>query len=237
MTRPTLRHVAAVAGTALVALVLGACGSDNDDNRDPVPARYTITVTNLTANQPLAPAAVVLHGGGYAAWRIGEPASAGLEVLAESGNPATLRAEAEMDPAVAATTAGSAVFGPGESTVLVVEGVVGGAAELEIAAMLVNTNDAWAGITGLDLGGLQVGDGLTVSLPPYDSGTEPNEETAATVPGPAGGGEGYNAAGGEGFVAFHPGVVTSDDGLAGSALNESHRFQSPVASAHVVRTR
>jgi len=233
----TIRQIAAVAGTLLAVAALSACGSDDNDDRDPVPARYTITLTNLTANQPLAPAAVILHDGGFAAWRIGQPASAGLEVLAESGNPADLIAEADAQAAVIATAAGPGVLSPGESSAVTLEGMVGRAAALEIAAMLVNTNDGWAGISGLDLGSLHVGDELKADLAPYDAGTELNEETAATVPGPAGGGEGLNAADGEGFVAIHPGVVTSDDGLATSALRESHRFQAPVARAHVVRTQ
>lgn len=235
----TIRYAAAAAGAVLAVLALSACGSSNGDDQTPVPApsRYTVTLTNLTANQPLAPAAVILHDGGYAAWRVGQPASAGLEVLAESGNPADLNAEADADATVIASAAGAGVLGPGASGDVTLEGVVGATAELEVAAMLVNTNDAWAGSSGLDLGSLQMGDVLTVSLTPYDAGTELNGETAGTVPGPAGGGEGFNAANGEGFVAVHSGVVTSADGLVGSALDESHRFQSPVAQVQVVRTQ
>ncbi len=233
----TIRHTAAAVGAVLAVLAMSACGSNDDNDQTPVPApaRYTVTLTNLTANQPLAPAAVILHDGGYAAWRIGQPASAGLEVLAESGNPADLNAEADADATVIASAAGAGVLGPGASGDVTLEGVVGATAELEVAAMLVNTNDAWAGTSGLDLGSLQVGDTLTVALAPYDAGTELNGETAGTVPGPAGGGEGFNPSDGEGFVAVHPGVVTAAEGLADSALGESHRFQSPVARVRVVR--
>jgi hypothetical protein len=234
MTTQTIRTAAAVGGALLAMIALGACGS-SDDDRDP--ARYTITLTNLTADQPLAPAAAILHDGGYAAWRVGRPATAGLELLAESGDPADLAAEAEADASVRASATGSGVLAPGQSSALTLEGVAGEPTRLEMAAMLVNTNDAFAGASALDLGNLQVGEGLTATLAPYDAGTEPNTETAATVPGPAGGGEGFSAAGGEGFVAVHPGVVTAADGLAGSALGESHRFQSPVARLQVVRTR
>jgi hypothetical protein len=37
------------------------------------------------------------------------------------------------------------------------------------------------------------------------------------------------------YVALHPGVVSAADGLAGSALNETHRYQNPVARLVVTR--
>ena len=70
----------------------------------------------------------------------------------------------------------------------------------------------------------------------YDAGTESNDESASTVPGPAAGGEGFNLARNDrDFSAVHGGVVTADDGLTGSALDETHRFVGPVAKVVVTR--
>jgi len=70
----------------------------------------------------------------------------------------------------------------------------------------------------------------------YDAGTEANSETAATIPGPAAGGEGYNSTRDDrDTVGGHPGVISADDGLTGSALDASHRFDNPVARITITR--
>jgi hypothetical protein len=102
--------------------------------------------------------------------------------------------------------------------------------------MLVNTNDAFTGVNGISIGGLFPGESMTVYALVYDAGTELNSETAASIPGPAGGGEGFNAGRADrNFVAMHSGVVTVDDGLLTSTLNESHRFLTPVAKITIAR--
>ena len=51
-------------------LVIGAC-TDSSSSK----STYSITVTNLTNNQPLSPQGFVLHRAGYQAWQTGEQAS------------------------------------------------------------------------------------------------------------------------------------------------------------------
>ena len=46
--------------------------------------------------------------------------------------------------------------------------------------MLVNTNDAFAGINAIT-----PSDGLVLNSPAYDSGTEENDEDCTHIPGPA----------------------------------------------------
>jgi len=58
-----------------------------------VASTYEITLVNVTANQPIAPAAVMLHEDRYFSWQIGAPASLGIEIMSESGSPATLLAD------------------------------------------------------------------------------------------------------------------------------------------------
>jgi hypothetical protein len=71
----------------------------------------------------------------------------------------------------------------------------------------------------------------------YDAGTEANSEAKGTMPGPADGGEGFNASRDDvDFVHIHPGVISMYDGLADSVLGASHRFDNPVLAVTIMRT-
>jgi len=222
----------------LTLLPLAGCGGDDNDDDRPLRAAYQVTLTNLTAAQPLSPLAAVLHRDGYTGWALGQAATAGLEVLAEGGDPGSWLAEALASTAVASSAAGTAPVAPGASGSVTLEADQPSGLRVTAAAMLVNTNDGFTAMAGLPVGDLSVGEEFVRDLVPYDAGTEGNGESAGTVPGPAAGGEGFNPARDDrNFVVVHPGVVTRADGLAGSALGEEHRFQSPVARLRVVRTR
>jgi hypothetical protein len=107
---------------------------------------------------------------------------------------------------------------------------------LSLATMLVNTNDAYVGINSANIENLEVGDSRILFANAFDAGTEANSEALADIPGPAAGGEGFNAARDDkDIITGHPGVVTSDDGLLTSALDESHRWDNPVAKITVMR--
>ena len=82
-----------------------------------------------------------------------------------------------------------------------------------------------------------MGESLRITAPAYDAGTEANSERAAGIPGPAAGGEGFNAVrDDEDFVRGHSGVVSSQDGLDDSVLTGAHRWDNPVFSLVVTRT-
>lgn len=233
MSRYLKRMLAMAAVAAPMLFLLTGCG--DGDGSSAATATYRIELINLTANQPLAPAAVILHGPAYSAWQTGSAAGSGLEQLAESGDPGELLLEAGAARSTQDTAAGAGVIPPGASATVEVTGGIRNI-RLTLASMLVNTNDAFAGIDSADLSHLPVGEPQSWDLTTFDSGTEANSETAATVPGPVAGGEGYNPLRDDrDFVAVHPGVVTADDGLAASALDESHRFLNP--SARLVVTR
>ena len=103
--------------------------------------------------------------------------------------------------------------------------------------MLVNTNDAFIGKNSLAINNLEVDESITVYLPVYDAGTEGNNELAGTIPGPADGGEGYNALRADvNIVSRHPGVVTQEEGYDDSILDSSHQFDSPAAKLVIKRT-
>lgn len=232
------RPLAAVALAGLVS----ACGGGG--GFDPVPAPspviYEVSVVNLTNNQPLSPVALVAHGGDFRVFAIGSPASAGLEVLAEEGANDDFVAEAESDAGVVTTLTGAGPIGPGGSEVFTLNVPQGDAANLSlsVATMLVNTNDAFTGINSVNLSDLAVGESQQIRSIAYDAGTEADTEAAGTIPGPAVGGEGFNADrdDDEDRVTMHPGVVSNQDGLATSVLTSQERFDNPVVQISITRT-
>lgn len=213
---------------------------DNDNNvvaeqeQEPKTNSYRITLSNQTNNQPFSPIAIIIHDGSYSAWQIGDAASAGLEILAESGDNTQLLQEAD-DAGMTTTGSGDGAFGAGEESSVELE-VDEAHVTLSLATMLVNTNDAFTGSNEVDLSGLEVGGSLTRQLAVYDAGTESNEELAGTIPGPADGGEGFNALRDDlDKVSQHSGVASVDGSNPDSALDQSHRFDGPVARLIVTR--
>jgi hypothetical protein len=203
-------------------------------------ASFDVTVSNLTNAQPLSPAAIVAHQDGYAVFSIGTAATAGLEEMAEGGDNAALLAEADADALVIVTGSGAAPIGPAASetvTIDLLESDLPGL-RISVATMLVNTNDAFTGLNAMSVEGMAVGDVVSVHGNVYDAGTEADSEAAATIPGPAGGGEGFNAARDDQAdrVSMHAGVVSQDDGFPTSDLGEQHRFDNPVVQISIERT-
>lgn len=232
----------------VTAFVLTACsGVDRTQSAatplppQPAPAMATfeVTVSNLTNAQPLSPVAVVAHGDAYSPFALGMPASAGLETLAEGGDNSGFLSEAA---AIAENSvSGSGAIGPGMNETISIEILEATVrvSKISVMAMLVNTNDAITAVNAISLADMAVGDSVVISAVAYDAGTEANTETAGTIPGPAGGGEGFNAARDDraDIVTLHGGVVTMDDGLATSALTEAHRFDNAVMQVALTRTR
>ncbi len=224
-------------GLTLIALTLHGCGkSSSNASTTPAAKTYVITLTNVTANQPIAPVAMVLHTGGYQGWAAGAAASAGLEMLAEGGDNATFLSEAQASADTLETATATGAIAPGGSETITVTATDSGSIQLTAAGMLVNTNDAFSGLDGLSLDGMAVGSSILGGMAAHDAGTEADTETTATMPGT--GGTGFDATRDDtnNFVTLHPGVVTSSDGLVTSALDQSHRFDNPVMRVSVKRT-
>ena len=237
----------------------GTDGQDGEDGLDGVngnSAVYTVQITNLTYSQPFAPAAVILHETGYNAFSEGAPASMGIEIMAEGGDPSMVITEAmESTDFLDAQNSGD-VLAPrsmGSEQALVVPELDADNLRLTVTTMLVNTNDAFTGLNAADVSNMAVGDSKSFMTVTWDAGTEANTETAATMPGPAAGaaGGGGEAAGYDvvrddlvDAVRLHQGVVTSanaDDpsreGLSTSVLTEAHRFDFPTSRVVITRTR
>ncbi|MGR5210650.1 spondin domain-containing protein [Vibrio rotiferianus] len=223
----------------LVAASVGLlAGCPSDDDNDVVKSyRYTINVANLTANQPMSPLAILAHNDKYKLFEIGKSASVELEHLAEGGSNAELLALKDSNDYVYQALSGNGLVLPGGSDSVTFTVDPHKAGYVSVASMFVNTNDAFVGETGLSLKSLAVGESYQMSMNVWDSGTELNDELSATIPGPAGGGEGFNAARNDtnDVVTFHAGVISKDDGLANSALSANHRFLNPGAKLTITR--
>ena len=231
-----------------VTIVAAACDSDSNGGAvvpppppppPPAMASFEVTVTNLTNGQPMSPVAVIAHQTGYAIFTVGAAATAGLETLAEGGDNSALIAEADADAQVTTSASGAAPIGPAGSETITVDVLQSNLPGLNISVstMLVNTNDAITGLNGASVADMMAGESLSWRTIAYDSGTEANTESAAHIPGPAGGGEGFNAARDDlaDRVAMHTGVVSQDDGFAASDLTGQHRFDNPVAQVSIER--
>jgi len=231
-----IHHVLTL-GLVSSALIVSGCGGSSSSNNPLVNKTYRLTLKNVTANQPLSPAAVILHKAGYHLWQPGQAASVALENLAEGGSNSQVLDEAKTHADFIASKAGTGAIPPGGSETLELVAGDANGFRVTVATMLVNTNDAFAGIASSKIAGLAKGERFSMHVPVWDAGTEANSEAAGSLPGPADGGEGFNASrdGDSNFVAIHQGVVTHADGLSTSVLNESHRFNNPVALITVER--
>ncbi len=228
-----MKHI--ILSTCMLSLI--ACSSSDDSNDDSGDLsdayRYQVSVTNLTNNQPFSPIASFLQSTEYQAWEVGSVASVEIEKLAESGNASPLVDGQSDHP----TNTTSGVLLPGSSVDFEISSNDIASTFLTVATMLVNTNDAFTGVTGISLSALESGDKEVFLTNVYDSGSEFNDELSSTVPGPAAGGEGFNAERNDvtSVVTMHSGVVSQQDGYGDSSLTESHRFDNAVMRVVVSR--
>ena len=238
---------------AIASVLLAACDNGGDSSPStpaaeapaaPVVtlAEYSVTVTNLTAAQPLSPVAIVLHNGSFRNFTLGSPASAELELLAESGDNSDFLTAANDTGDVYGNASGTGIIAPGASETISLEIDDSQLSDLTLSlvTMLVNTNDAITSLDEISLSDLEVSGTQTHTARTYDSGTESNSETADTVPGPAADGgdrEGFNAARDDvrDAVYVHAGAVTADDGLDSSTLSFIHRWDNPAIRVTIER--
>lgn len=240
-----------MASIILAAAVLSACSDNNNNSNgqvadpappvappEPVTLEYEVFVSNLTVGQPMSPVAILIHDNTQdPAFSVGSAASVALEMLAEGGDNSALL----DDYGSIASASGESPIGPGASDTTTIEVPVEDSAGLAftLVTMLVNTNDAFSAVNAADIASMEAGESLSFSTSSYDSGTEANLEVAGTIPGPADGGEGFNEARDDlsDQVTMHSGVVTSADGLADSVLGQQHRWDNPVLTVTISRTR
>jgi hypothetical protein len=194
---------------------------------------YVVTVENLTESQALTPAVVASHAGSTRLFRVGAPASDGLQHLAENGGVPVLASELEATEGFDdVRVAGSAPIGPGESASVMLSAGPG-AWRLSAAAMLICTNDGFAGAGHIWLphsyGEVSVRYGIA-----YDAGTETNTEDYADLVPPC---DGLGQSGESDPTLAEDGVVRRHRGIVGDAdLNPAdHGWTGPVFKVSVER--
>ena len=163
---------------------------------------YQVTVTNLTRGQVITPPVVILHNADYSLFSAGQPASAGLVALAEDGVSADLVAALEIDGNVGSFVAGDTPIMPAGSLTFEVE-TSGLYRFVTVVGMLASTNDGFFAISSVEL----PIHSATVDAVVYDAGSEANNESCDTIPGPPCGNPLVrDTAGAEGFVHVHNGI-------------------------------
>ena len=177
----SLRRVGILtAVAAMVAAFLVAAGRPADAIGHNHERSYLVTVENLTETQLFTPTVVATHDSRSRIFRTGRPASAGVQALAENGGVPILVDELTGAAGVHdVQVAGDAPIGPGESVQTIVT-ADRGIRRLSAAAMLICTNDGFAGVSKLTLPRVY-GEVRAVYGIAYDAGTEKNTESYADL--------------------------------------------------------
>ncbi|KAL7460235.1 hypothetical protein ACHAXS_000699 [Conticribra weissflogii] len=100
---------------------------------------------------------------------------------------------------------------------------------ISIAAMCENTNDCFVGLSGVNVTG-----GMILYEPGLDAGSEENNESCDSVPGPFCIGKGNQfdrSRNGEGFIHIHRGIVGDGD------LDKSLDWRNPMMRVVVKESR
>lgn len=194
-------------------------------------AQYEVMVTNITQGEIFTPIMVASHRHGVKLFNLGEPASDELEIIAESGNPGPLADSLLSSGAALDVATADGVLLPGQSLTLHVKTDYRHS-HVSVAAMMVPTNDGFIAVNGIH--GPLGKNTRTIFSPAYDAGTESNDESCDSIPGPpfACNGEGYNEASGEGYVYIHPGIQGHGD-----LSSASYDWNNPVAKITIRRIR
>jgi hypothetical protein len=203
------------------------------------PYTYDVTITNLTAGQPLSPAIAVTHAPRVELFRSGRMASAGIQAIAEDGNPAVAHAAltglSGVYDVVATNAPVHRVGGPGASSLTFQISADGERQLLSLATMLICSNDGFAGVRSVALPTDAAP--VTYYANGYDAGTERNTESDADIVPPCFGiGPVNSGTGGTGRVPevrpirMHP----MFDGRR-TLFNMYHGWTGPVAAVTIQR--
>jgi hypothetical protein len=228
---------AVLAGLAL-GISTPAGADDDDDGGNGKGVRYSISVTNLTKGQSFTPILAATHPRRVSLFEVGTPASAELEILAESGMTTPL-AEVLSDAGAGAVMTAPGLLLPGETRTLMIRAGRRDR-ELSVAAMLIPTNDTFFALNGVSLPRSRSAE--VFLSPGYDAGTEFNDQNCDNIPGPRCEGQAGSepADDDEGFVGISNGFHDLGPGsdLEGEVLGPFvYDWRNPVARVVVRRVR
>ena len=203
-------------------------------------AEINVEITNLTQGITFTPFLVAAHGDAHL-FQVGAPASDEIQAMAEGGTIDGLVAQVEGLNGVVSANPAEGLLMPGESTVT---GTIdtGDNNFLTVVAMLLPTNDAFAGLDAWEIPS-EPGT-YTLNLNAYDAGTEANNELLTPDSGAPGvlgmpaapggdagtGGTGVTTTETNEVVHIHRGSLGDTDPAGGvSDLDATiHRWLNPV---------
>lgn len=230
----------AALGMALILLVPEHARSEGGKT-------YRVTITNLTAGQPLTPPVLLTHTNRTEIFTVGESASEEIQAIAENGNPGPLLAAlgddvhvhqvvTGMAPLLPANDPGATGFGSTASFKITTHGR---ARFLSFASMLICTNDGFTGLDSISLPNYR----KIVFAVAYDARTETNTEDFADMVPPcqgligvssddAGTGMSNPMLAEDGIIIPHAGIIGGID-----LFPEVHGWGDPVAKIVIERVR
>jgi len=202
---------------------------------------FNVRIINLSNGIYYTPFLVAAHPQGTSLFDVGQPASANVQAMAEGGDISGLSADLQGLGATIAENPAGGLLAPASSTNVDLNTDSTSNEVLSVVAMLLPTNDAFAGLNAVPIPttpGTYVFD-----VPAYDAGTEANDEqiTGGGMPGtpgvPADPG-GFNGTNGTGAatadanpnVHIHRGTLGDLDPTGGTSDLDSsvHRWLNPV---------
>lgn len=217
---------------AALALLTGHAASAADIN---------VRIVNLTNGIWFTPFLVAAHPAGTSLFAVGQPASTNLQAMAEGGDISGLAADLQTLGATIAENPAGGLLAPATSTDVDLNTDGSSNVLLTVVAMLLPTNDAFAGLNSVTI---PTEPGTYVfEVPAYDAGTEANDELltgggAPGVPGipadPGGlagtGGTGVAAADANSTVHIHRNSLGDTDPIGGPSDLDStvHRWLNPI---------
>ncbi len=208
---------------------------------------YKVTITNLTAGQPLSPPILATHTRRTEFFTVGEMASEGIRQIAENGNGEALLQALSEDTQVYAVVAGAAPLVPANnpggtgfsSSETYTITAQGRARFLSFASMLICTNDGFTGLDSVRLPRHKV----TVYTAGYDARTEANTEDFADIVPPCQGLIGVSSddpgTGMSDPLLAEDGVVIPHAGINGGVdlVPAVHNWADPVTKIEIERVR
>lgn len=204
-------------------------------------ADFNVEITNLTNGIWFTPFLVAAHPAGTDLFVVGQPASASLQATAEGGDISGLVSDLQAVGATIVENPAGGLLMPAMSanTDMNTDGTSN--VELSVVAMLLPTNDAFAGLNAITI---PTDPGTYVfDVPAYDAGTEANDEliTGGGAPGVAGipadpgaltgtGGTGAAIADANSNVHIHRNTLGDTNATGGVSDLDStvHRWLNPV---------
>ena len=204
---------------------------------------FNVQITNLSNGIYYTPFLVAAHPDGTSLFTVGQPASASLQAMAEGGDISGLSADAQAMGATVAENPAMGLLAPATSTNVDLNTDGTSNDRLTVLAMLLPTNDAFAGLNAI---AIPTTPGTYVfDVPAYDSGTEANDELLVAgaggapgvpgMPGDPGGTTGINGTGAASAdsnpnVHIHRGSLGDTDTAGGTSDLDSriHRWLNPV---------